>query len=114
MQQVAHMFYAMVFLLVGSSGNLIDWSQAVPEFREFHQRIWAGEVNLADNHTKTVYSWVHWEQLLQNMQQPRYNEAIQNRLRSECNHVKRSCASIFAPAYLTGQHAPGEVDKRAV
>ena len=76
MQQVAHMFYAMVFLLLGSSGNPIDWSETVPEFRKFHQRIWAGEVNLEDNHTKTVYGRAHWEQLLQNIQQARYNEAI--------------------------------------
>lgn len=48
----------------------------MPEFRKFHQRIWAGEVNLEDNHTKTVYGRAHWEQLLQNIQQARYNEAI--------------------------------------
>jgi len=76
MQQVAHMFYAMAFLLLGSSGKPIDWSEAVPEFRAFHRRIWAGEVNLADNHMKTVYGKVHWEQLLQNMRQARYNEAL--------------------------------------
>src|SRR6516225_5575477 len=76
MRQVAHMFYAMVFLFLGSSGKPIEWSEAVPEIREFHQRIWAGEVNLAGNHTKTVYGRVHWVQLLQNMRQARYNEAI--------------------------------------
>ena len=42
MQQVAHMFYAMAFLLMGSSGEPIDWSEAVPEFREFQRRFWAG------------------------------------------------------------------------
>ena len=73
---VAHMFYAMVFLLLGSSGKPIDWSETVLKFREFHQRIWSGEPNLADNHMKTVYGRVHWEQLLQNMQQAGYNEAI--------------------------------------
>jgi hypothetical protein len=36
----------------------------------------AGEVNLADNHTKTAYGRVHWEQLFQNMQPTRYNEPI--------------------------------------
>jgi hypothetical protein len=35
MQQVAHMFYATVFLLLGSSGKPIDWSETVPRFGEF-------------------------------------------------------------------------------
>jgi aminoglycoside phosphotransferase (APT) family kinase protein len=74
-QQVAHMFYAMVFLLLGSSGKPIDWSATVPQFRDFHRRIWAGEVNLADNQMKTVYGRVHWEQFL-NTPQARFNEAV--------------------------------------
>jgi len=76
MQQVVHMFYAMAFLLLGSSGQLIDWSETVPEFRDFHRRIWAGEVSLADNNMKTIYGRVHWEQFLQNMRQARWNEAL--------------------------------------
>jgi Phosphotransferase enzyme family len=75
-QQVAHMFYAMVYLLLGSSGKPIDWSETVPEFRDFHRRIWAGEVNLADQQMKIVYGRVHWEQLLRNMRQARFNEAV--------------------------------------
>jgi aminoglycoside phosphotransferase (APT) family kinase protein len=75
-QQVAHMFYAMVFLLLGSSGKPIDWSETVPEFRDFHRRIWAGEVNLADNQMKIVYGRVHLEQLLRSVRQARFNEAL--------------------------------------
>ncbi len=76
MRQVAHIFYSMVFLLLGSSGKPIDWSETVPEFRDLHRRIWAGEVRLADSHTKTVYGRVHWEQLLQNMRQARFHESL--------------------------------------
>jgi hypothetical protein len=76
MQQVAHMFYAMAFLLMGSSGAPIDWSETVPEFRDFHRRFWAGEVNLQDKHVKTVYGRVHWERLWKNLRQARYNEAV--------------------------------------
>ncbi len=76
MQQVAHMFYAMAFLLLGSSGRPIDWGEAVPEFRDFHRRIWAGEVNLSDNRTKIVYGRVHWERLLHNVRQTRFHEAL--------------------------------------
>jgi hypothetical protein len=53
------MFYAMAFLLLGSSGKPIDWSETVPEFRDFHRRMWADEVNLRDKQMKIVYGWVH-------------------------------------------------------
>src|ERR1039458_9811132 len=64
MQQVAHIFYAMAFLLLGSSGRQLNLSENAPDFGDFRRRIWAGEVNLADNQMKTVYGWVHREQLL--------------------------------------------------
>ena len=76
MRQVMHMLSATVFLLLGSSGKPIDQSEKAPEFRYFHQRIWAGEINLADNSMKTVYGRVHWAQLLQNVRGARFNEAL--------------------------------------
>jgi thiamine kinase-like enzyme len=76
MQQIAHLFYTMAFLSLGSSGKPIDWSATVPEFRDYHRRMWAGEVDLADNDVKIVYGRVHWERLLQNVRQARYNEAL--------------------------------------
>ena len=76
MQQIAHLFYAMAFLFQGWSGKPIDWSGTVPEFREYHRRMWAGKVDLADKDVKIVYGRVHWERLLQNVRQARYNEAL--------------------------------------
>jgi hypothetical protein len=76
MRQVMHMLYAAVFLLVGSSGKPVDQSEKLPEFGSFHQRIWAGEVNLADNDMKTLYARVHWEELLQNVRRARFDEAL--------------------------------------
>jgi thiamine kinase-like enzyme len=58
MQQLAHIFYAMAFLFLGSPGNPIDWSEAVPAFNDFQGRIWAGEVNLSDPHTKIIWVWL--------------------------------------------------------
>jgi len=75
-QQAAHIFYAMGFLLLGSSGKPIDWSETVPEFRDFHRRMWADEVNLKDKQMKIVYGRIHWEQLLRNVLQARFNEAV--------------------------------------
>jgi thiamine kinase-like enzyme len=76
MRQVMHMLSATVFLLLGSSGKPVDQSEKAPEFQIFHQRIWAGEVNLGDNNMKIVYGRVHWEQLLKNVRQARFDEAL--------------------------------------
>ena len=76
MRQVLHMLSATVFLLLGSAGKPINLSTELPSFRDFHRRIWAGEVNLADNDLKVVCGMVHWEQLLQNMRQTRFEEAL--------------------------------------
>ena len=76
MRQVVHVFYATVFLLLGSAGKPISQRDNLPSFREFHRRIWAGEVNLADNDMKILYGMVHWKRLLQNMQQTRFDEAL--------------------------------------
>jgi len=76
MQQIAHMFYAMAFLLAGSSGKPVDQSENVADSRDFHRRLWEGDVNLADNHSKVLYGRVHLEQLLQNARQARFNEAL--------------------------------------
>ena len=76
MRQVLHMFYATVFLLLGSAGKPVNQSESLPSFRDFHQRIWAGEVNLADNDVRIVYGRVHWAQLVQNMRQARFDEAL--------------------------------------
>ncbi len=76
MQQLSHLFYTMAFLWVGSPGKTIDWSSSVPEFRDYHRRIWAGEINLADPDVKIVHGRVHWERLLQNVREARYQEAL--------------------------------------
>jgi len=76
MSQVTHMFYATVFLLLGSAGKPVNQSDRLPLFRDFHHRIWAGEVNLADDGMRIVYGRVHWEQLLQNLSGARFDEAL--------------------------------------
>jgi aminoglycoside phosphotransferase (APT) family kinase protein len=76
MQQIAHLFYSMAFLSLGSSGQPIDWSAAVAEFRDYQRRIWAGEVDLAEKDVKPVYGRVHWEQLVRNVRQVRYIQAL--------------------------------------
>ncbi len=51
--------------------------RALPPFlKAFHRRVWMEDVNLADSHTRMVYGRVHWEELVRNMRDPRYNEAL--------------------------------------
>jgi hypothetical protein len=87
MRQLAHMFYAMAFLTLGSSGKPIDRSDPVPAYSDFQQRFWAHEVGLADNQAKTVYGRVHWEQLSYNMRQPPFDEAL--RILSDRNTIQK-------------------------
>lgn len=75
MQQLSHLFYTMAFLYMGSD-KAIDWSAAVPELGDYHRGIWAGEIDLADKDVRIVYSRVHWQRFLQNVQQARYQEAL--------------------------------------
>ena len=76
MRQVLHVFYATVFLLLGSTGKPIPRNDDAPSFPAFHDRMWAGEIDLADNELKVVYGLVHWRQLLSNMRQTRFDEAL--------------------------------------
>jgi aminoglycoside phosphotransferase (APT) family kinase protein len=76
MQQIVHMFYGMAYLLLGSSGELVDQSEKAPEFHAFYRRLWAGEVNLADKDSKIAFGRIHWERLVGNLRQTRFNEAL--------------------------------------
>ena len=96
MRQLAHMFYAMAFLTLGSSGKPIDRSEQVPAYSDFQRRFWAREVSLADNQAKTVYGRVHWEQLSQNMRQARFDEAL--RIVSDRNTIQEGTRILLPSA----------------
>ena len=76
MRQLAHMFYAMAFLTLGSPDQPVDRSEPAPGYSDFQRRFWAREIGLADNPARALYGRVHWEQLAQNMRQPRFDEAL--------------------------------------
>jgi thiamine kinase-like enzyme len=54
MRQMLHMLSAAVFLLLGSAGKAIRQNGNPRSFREFHERVWAGDIDLADNGLKVV------------------------------------------------------------
>ena len=89
-RQLAHMFYSMAFLTLGSSGKPIDRSEPVPAYSDFQRRFWEREVSLADNQAKTVCGMVHWEQLSQNMRLARFDEAL--RIVSDRNTIQSAGA----------------------
>jgi len=76
MRQVVHLLAATVFLLLGAAGKPIQPSGKVPSFSDFHRRIWAGGVDLADNDLKIAYGMVHWKELLHNVRRTRLQEAL--------------------------------------
>ena len=76
MQQISHLFYTMGLLYLGSAGRVVDREAAVPEFREYHRQMWAGEVDLGDKDVKVLHGRAHWARFLDNVQQPRYGEAL--------------------------------------
>ena len=76
MKQLAHMFYAMAFLSLGSADKPVDWSAPVSTYADFQRRFWAREVDLADNHSNSVYGRVHWEHLRNNLRRPKFAEAL--------------------------------------
>lgn len=76
MRQVIHMMSAAFYLLFDAGGRPVNQSAALPSFREFHERIWAGELSLADNDVRVVCARLHWELLLHNTRQARFDEAL--------------------------------------
>jgi len=70
------MFYAMAFLADSSEEKLAAMNKPVPSYGEFQQRFWSGELALADDKSKATFSRVHWNELLYNLHQPRFEEAF--------------------------------------
>jgi aminoglycoside phosphotransferase (APT) family kinase protein len=77
MRQALHMLSASVFLLLGSEGKPIQRIEDVPSFEDFHRRIWAGEINLADKNQQILSGMIHWKRLQRNIRQPRFAESLQ-------------------------------------
>ncbi|HKV48014.1 MAG TPA: hypothetical protein VJN69_07985, partial [Candidatus Acidoferrales bacterium] len=76
MRQIVHMFYAMVYTQIGTAGKPVDADAPVPDFRDFHDRIWTGEVTLDAPEAKVQFGRVHMKQLLENAQTQRFEDAI--------------------------------------
>jgi thiamine kinase-like enzyme len=76
MRQLVHMFYATVYTQIGTAGKPVDTDASIPDFRDFHSRIWTGEVTLDAPEAKVQFGRVHMTQLLQNARTTRFEDAI--------------------------------------
>ncbi len=76
MRQIIHMLSAAFYLLFGAGGKPVNRSEKLPSFRDFHEHLWAGELSLADNDVRVVCARLHWELLLHNTRQARFDEAL--------------------------------------
>jgi len=76
MRQAVGVFYTVVFSLFGAGGKPIALNAPVPDFRDYHDRIWAGEISLAGSEAKLDYARVHRVQALEQMRSSRFEEAL--------------------------------------
>ncbi len=77
MRQAVSMFYATLLLLEASrSGLSIDADKTAPDFKEFHQDLISGKVDVANAEAKLQYGMVHLREALRNMRTPRFEEAL--------------------------------------
>ena len=76
-RQILHMFYASIFSLIGAAGKPVDEDEKMPAFREFHDRMWAGEFCLKTPEAKLRYARVHLGQVLANQHTERFEKSRQ-------------------------------------
>ena len=77
MRQAVSMFYATLLLLEASrSGLSIDADKTAPDFRDFHQDLISGKVDMANAEAKLQYGMIHLREALRNMHTPRFEEAV--------------------------------------
>jgi len=77
MQQMLHVYYFTFLMMTGAAGKPVDVNTiAKYDFRNFHERLWNGEIDLANNDVKIQYAWTHREEFLRNMQTKRLEDSL--------------------------------------
>ena len=77
MSQMLHLYYFTLFMLFGYTGKPMDVNSLdKPDFRVFIERIWNGEIDLANSDAKLQYAWVHREAFMRNIQTKRLDESL--------------------------------------
>jgi aminoglycoside phosphotransferase (APT) family kinase protein len=76
MGQMMHIFYFTLFMQIASKGNLVDVNIERPDFRKFHDNIWAGKISLANDEAKLKYALVHMDQFLLNIKTKKFEDSL--------------------------------------
>ncbi len=76
MRQFLYLLTSSVYLILAAGGQPIGERGNVPAFHDFLDRVWTGEINLVDKSQMVVNGQVHWAQLLDNLRQSRFNDAL--------------------------------------
>ncbi len=76
MRQILHVAYAALLMRLGSAGKVVEPATEAPDFRDFHNRIWSGDVSLSPPEAKLQYARVHMNQILQNQRTARFQDAL--------------------------------------
>jgi thiamine kinase-like enzyme len=77
MRQILHMSYAAVFCLMRAAVRPVDATTNVRDYRDFHDRVWSGEISLAGDDERVEYARAHLKQGLTEMHAPRFDESMQ-------------------------------------
>jgi thiamine kinase-like enzyme len=78
MTQLMHVYYFIFFMMiVHNAGTPIDPNESKPDFRDFHNRIWEGEISLKGDEARIQYAWTHRQQFLDNLQLKRIEESLE-------------------------------------
>jgi thiamine kinase-like enzyme len=76
MRQILHVSYTAVFCLMRAAVKPVDAERKVRDYREFHDRVWAGEISLAGDDERVEYARAHLKQALLEMHAARFEEAM--------------------------------------
>ncbi len=86
-QQILHINYFTVFLVILSSkGKSIDLDKRPDcNFSEFHNRMWKGEISLAEDESRLYYALVHKDKYQNNIKSQRFKNALDIVLKMNIN-----------------------------
>ncbi len=76
MKQLLHLFYPAFLTLFSCKGKSMDSITTAPDFRDFHNRLWACEIDLSDDQNKLDYAKVHLNQALHDGRTAQFQEAL--------------------------------------
>jgi aminoglycoside phosphotransferase (APT) family kinase protein len=76
MQQITHAAYVSWLMVLAAGTGPVDVETTAPEFRDFHERMIAGEVDVATPLAKVEYAKVHLKWVLENMRTQRFRDAL--------------------------------------